>query len=145
MESLALTQYHFHNSKDINEEHLQLIEELNDEIVCIYYLQNIVTYSFPSNEYINLKDLLYFKVITEIFNIGKEHLGNKQQSNNTNINQNFGSTYKVAKIKDIAQLNKLPKYMDLGLQTFIIQIQQLDRIQSLFFHVQQIVYRQRDL
>ncbi|CAD8171051.1 unnamed protein product [Paramecium octaurelia] len=61
MENLALTQYHFHNAKDINQEYFQLIEDLNTEIVCIYYLQDIITYQFPANEYINLQDLLFFK------------------------------------------------------------------------------------
>ncbi|CAD8180348.1 unnamed protein product [Paramecium pentaurelia] len=61
MESLALIQYHFHSTKDINEEYLKLIQELNDEVVYINYVQNIMIYQFPSNEYINLKDLLFFK------------------------------------------------------------------------------------
>ncbi|CAD8076845.1 unnamed protein product [Paramecium primaurelia] len=61
MESLALIQYQFHSTKDINEEYLKLIQELNDEVVYINYVQNIMIYSFPSYEYINLKDLLFFK------------------------------------------------------------------------------------
>ncbi|CAD8085289.1 unnamed protein product [Paramecium sonneborni] len=73
MQNLQLTQFYFHDAQYFTDQQLSDIQQQNEEIMKIDYQYNLIIYSFPSNEYINLKDLLFFQR-SQILNLSKKQL-----------------------------------------------------------------------